>query len=176
MLRPALPESWKTIAGWPAYEVSDRGRVRRGMKILKAVPVQSGKHPSYAPLRVTLSAGINKVKSFRVALLVLEAFVGPRPKDAVIRHLDDDQNNNWRRNLRWGTPKQNAEDRTKNGKSYRGENNGNSCLTIEKVLAIRAEYYYRSRGKHNLDALAEKYKASRSTVHNVIKRKTWKHV
>lgn len=55
-------------------------------------------------------------KSHRVHLLVLEAFVGPRPTpDAVGLHFDDDIWNNRVDNLRWGTRSDNWHDAVRNG-------------------------------------------------------------
>lgn len=53
------------------------------------------------------------------------------------RHLDDNRLNNNLSNLAWGTQKQNAEDRDRNGKTYRREKHPNHKLTNEIVGFIR---------------------------------------
>ena len=52
-----------------------------------------------------------------------------------------------------------------------GERNSNAVLTVDDVLAIRDE-----PDDLSLGYLARKYGVSVLTVHNVRKRKTWKHV
>lgn len=53
----------------------------------------------------------------------------------------------------------------------RGERNGVTTLTEEHVLAIRAE-----PDDIILDILAKKYGVCIATIHNIRKRKTWKHI
>jgi hypothetical protein len=49
-----------------------------------------------------------KRKTYRVAVLVCEAFHGGKPfPKAVVMHLDEDSRNNRPANLEWGTQKQN---------------------------------------------------------------------
>lgn len=101
--------------GW--YSVSNLGSVARirtrgggdQWRILKA---------HYSPDKhgmVSLSKhGI--VKSHPVHRLVLEAFVGPPPKDKPLAlHRDDNKRNNALDNLYWGSSSDNAFDRVTNG-------------------------------------------------------------
>ena len=53
----------------------------------------------------------NKKKRYSVHRLILEAFVGPCPKDMECRHLDGNKLNNKLNNLKLGTPKENQADR-----------------------------------------------------------------
>jgi hypothetical protein len=167
-------ETWRTIPGWQAYQVSNQGRVRRGVRALKPIPVQSGASPDYKPLYVCLSRGWHDHPKFKVAHLVLEAFVGPRPAGYEARHLDDDQANNALSNLAWGTPKQNGDDRVKNGRSAPGSRNGNSVLTEDVVARIKAEYV-RYSTTHGAKQLAKRYGCHHSTIHLIVKGATWKH-
>lgn len=105
-----MTETWRAIPSFPLYEVSDEGRVRRGGRMLKSSSRNGGYH------EVVLSLGTRDTrKNRRLHHLVLEAFVAPKPEGQVGRHLDDNQNNNRLDNLSWGTQKQNAEDRLRNG-------------------------------------------------------------
>lgn len=167
-------EEWRPIAGWSGYEVSNHGRVRRDGRFLKPVPVQQGRSDKYKPFYVSLSNG-PRIKKFKIAELVLRQFVGLRPHGHWARHYDDDQSNNYLDNLSWGTPKQNGEDRARNGRSTPGSRNGNSVLTEDRVLKIRSEYVRQSK-THGLRALGEQYGCSLSTIHLILKRTIWTHV
>ncbi|AQT27670.1 HNH homing endonuclease [Enterococcus phage EF-P10] len=84
-----MKENWKVIKGYPLYEVSDLGRVRRIStgKVLK----QSNNIDGYKV--VTLYN--NKVpRQFRVHRLVAMEFI-PNPEDKpVVNHLDEVVYNN----------------------------------------------------------------------------------
>lgn len=164
---------WKEIPGWPQYEVSNQGAVRRDGRLLKLVPVQSGSSQGYRPLRVSLSDGARR-KDFKVAHLVLLTFRGPAA-GRIARHRDDRQDNNWLSNLEWGTHAQNGRDRVLNNRHCPGERNGNSKGTVEIALAIRREYV-RGSSSHGLAALSRRYNLSIPAVHSIIARKTWKEI
>lgn len=171
-----MKEEWREVPDWTNYEVSSFGRVRRAGKLLKLVPVQSGSDKAYAPLRVSLSDRTRRW-DVKVALLVLIVFVRKKrhPRE-LIRHLDDSQENNKVSNLRWGSNKENGDDRVKNGVSRPGETNGNSVLTSDAVKAIRIKYKKHSRGASGAMGLAATYNVSVETIYNILNNITWKHV
>lgn len=103
-------ERWLPIPGWPAYEVSDLGRVRKGARILR----QSENYPGGYP-RVALH-GPSGFRTELVHILVLTAFVGPRPPGMFACHTDDNRNDNRLANLRWATPAENCADAVVNGR------------------------------------------------------------
>lgn len=102
------------------YQVSDRGRVRSwnliGRPGVKAeVPrITPARENSRGYLGVLLKRH-GKSRHCAVHVLVLEAFVGPRPSKQVARHLNDVKTDNSICNLAWGTQKQNCLDRERNG-------------------------------------------------------------
>lgn len=168
--------------------VSNLGRVRRldGLdsagrykitgRILKSVLVQQGKaSDGYKSLQVSLSSG-GRAKSFRVANLVLRAFVGPPPpgKKCAL-HKDDSQLNNKLLNLRWGSQAQNAADRVKNGRTCRGEKNGNSKLTAVDATAVLRELRLES-GHGKVRRVATKLSLPYGAVWNIAQWNTWKHL
>lgn len=131
-------ETWRPVTGYgpvigSLYEVSSMGRVRshgrwihymkvsglpakywkpgRMLRLSKASPPGGGK--AYAG--VHLRAG-PRVHTVHVHVLVLEAFVGPRPDGMFGCHNDDDKRNNQLENLRWDTPSSNNFDRVKHGR------------------------------------------------------------
>lgn len=54
-------------------------------------------------------------KKLRVAAMVAEAFIGPRPAGLEIRHLNGDAQDNRAENLRYGTSSANKLDRLRHG-------------------------------------------------------------
>lgn len=110
-------EQWKDIPGYEGrYQVSDQGRVRsldrfvrlvahgvetkrlaRG-KVLRPAPSPSGH------LCVSLGRGSTK----QVHALVALAFIGPRPENHEVLHLDHNPANNALTNLRYGTRAENV--------------------------------------------------------------------
>lgn len=116
-------ERWIPVRGFEGkYEVSDMGGVRSVPRQI----VNSGKVKDVPPrllkaywhhrhLKVTLYHDNKKERQVFVHVLVLENFVGPRPKGYLGCHYDDDPTNNKLSNLRWDSPRQNSLDAVRNG-------------------------------------------------------------
>ena len=106
-------ELWLPIAGWEgSYEVSNQGRVKSYKtsqpRVLKNQRDKNGRQ------HVTLRRAGTQITAL-IHILVLEAFVGPRPEGQCGLHWDDDRSNNSVENLRWGTRADNAADLVRNG-------------------------------------------------------------
>lgn len=105
-------ENWLPVPGFEDYEVSDFGRVlsrKRGRARIRR-PTPEGK----GYLQLILSR--NGVPHMRkVHLLVLTAFVGPRPEGMEALHGDGNKLNNALWNLRWGTQGENTLDQVLHG-------------------------------------------------------------
>ena len=102
---------WKPIPGYEnRYEVSNTGRVSSLLRNIELAQMTDRK----GHLRVTLY-GTGTKQTLRVHVLVLQAFVGPRPAGAEVCHFDDVKSNNRLSNLSWGDASQNAFDRVRNG-------------------------------------------------------------
>lgn len=121
-------------------------------------------------LQCAIHAGDKQITRF-VHRLVLEAFVGPRPKGGVCRHLDGNPLNNKLNNLCWGTQKENLADRLLHGTVNRGERNGQSKLTADQVLEIK-----RIGRTVTQDSLAAKYGVNRTSIGRVLRGVDWGHV
>jgi hypothetical protein len=106
--------TWIRVAGFPDYEVSDEGQVRsmrRGKpRVLKARPQAESRKGNLPYLAVALYGDEGR-RDRHVAHLVLETFVGPRPANAEVRHLNSNPQDNRLSNLAWGTKRDNADDR-----------------------------------------------------------------
>lgn len=133
-------------------------------------------------LTVRLYQGKGKSIIRQISNLVLETFVGPRPPGMEACHdPDPDKNNNRLCNLRWDTPKENAQDavrwRAKHGikkqmPSHRGSKNHFAELTEAKVLEIRRRLAEGEKGKD----LAEEFHVSRPTISDIKHRRSWVHL
>lgn len=96
-------ESWKPVVGFKRhYEVSNLGRVRRiGGKVLKSDA------PTARYCLVQLCV-LGKRTTRNVHVLVLRAFVGPRPgRNFEANHKDGNKRNPVLSNLEWSTKKAN---------------------------------------------------------------------
>lgn len=114
-------ETWRPVVGYVGlYEVSNRGRVRsvprrdvRGYQRRMRVHRPS-RMDAYGHVGVKLRKD-GKVSSRYVHQLVLEAFVGARPKGTIACHWNDVSDDNRVENLRWATPRDNRNDMIRNG-------------------------------------------------------------
>lgn len=76
--------------------------------------------------------------------LVARTHIGPQPAPGYeVRHLDGNKVNNHYKNLAWGTPKQNADDRERHGRTSRGNAHGVSIKA--SAHAERVREYFSSR-------------------------------
>lgn len=197
-------EVWRPIPGYDGYEASNLGRVR-------SYRLRSGRRaetPSLMNQRLGLQGyfDVSPVKRtgihpppVHVHVLVLRAFRGLRPPGQCARHLNGNPRDNRLVNLRWGTYKQNSEDRERHGRTARGLRNGKytqphktlrgdmhparlrpetrprgvavntAKLTEEQVRAVRA-----MPGK--VRDIAPLFGISKSMVSYIKRREHWKHV
>jgi hypothetical protein len=177
------PVIFKDIPEFPGYRVGDdgsvwsrwvlkggRGNRRRHLdetwKRLKT-PLKSG-YP-----RVTLVGQERERFDALVHILVLTAFVGPRPHpSAQCLHSNDVPTDNRLCNLRWGTPAENWEDSRKNGRRTVGEQVHNAKTTADMVLRIREAL---TNGE-TLKSVASWCGLSWQQVYAIKARKVWRHV
>ncbi len=172
----------RKVPGFPNYFVTMTGRVENlSGHLIQQVPTDRGY------MRVQLYCDGKRVWK-RVHQAVLEAFVGPCPEGMECCHNDGIRSHNSLHNLRWDTRSANAKDRVKHNKEYdgngnlrppppekraRGEKQGSSKLTEERVLTIRRQY---ESGEFNQYELAKMNDVSQPVIFNVVHRKTWKHI
>lgn len=183
-------EEWRPVVGWDEiYSVSSLGRVRRercgpgarGGRIL-ALPLNGTGYP-----RVHLAAGPRHHRTM-VHPLVAAAFIGPRPDDLTINHIDGVKTNNRPANLEYVTLSENVQHAHRIGlinnfgdrnwtrrepeRVIRGERHYKARLTNDLVRAMRLE---RGNGT-TLEALALKYRVCNANVWYICARQTWRHV
>lgn len=96
------------------YRVSDQGDVWRGERKLKGdIKTQDGK-PPYRRIRIGRNGPWHYVHD-----MVLETFVGRKPKGRCSRHLNGNSLDNRRVNLRYATYSENNYDRVRHGNHFR---------------------------------------------------------
>lgn len=137
-------EEWRSIPGFSLYEASDLGRIRswrkggciarRGEipKVLKSCAHKYG----YRMVSIK-SDNTGKFQTVTVHSLVLIAFSGQRPKDMDCLHINGVSSDNRLENLRWGTAKENMQDKVRHGTQGFGEKHQNAKYTAEKVRELR---------------------------------------
>lgn len=103
-------------------------------------------------------------------VLVLETFVGSRPRGMVCRHLDGNPSNNHISNLRWGTVQDNIDDRSHHGRTAHGSHHYKAKLTLAAVAEIRRR---RATGEV-APTIASDFGIHPDTVYDIASRRTWK--
>jgi hypothetical protein len=170
-------ERWLPVVGWEGYyEVSDQGRVR-GVDRITTTSYGALRRWRGKMLRLNLSKlgylsaqlwKDGQCKLRKVHLLVLEAFVGPRPDGMEGCHGSAGQRDNSLPNLRWDTPSANQLDRIRDGTDMRGEKHYNSKLSREDVALIR-----QLRGVITQENLGSMFGVGRTTVSAVQCGDSW---
>lgn len=180
-------ERWREIVGFPAYVVSNLGRVKRispGERNHKkiGVPLKFGiSHSGY--FQVSLFDNGCKVNR-RINRLVCEAFHGTPPtKKHHAAHTDGDRTNNHATNLRWATCKENEADKRAHGaaaigdkhwsklqpeKRAKGSGHGLSKLTERDIPKIIADHRPQR-------AIAAAFGVKQSTIWRIKAGKAWRH-
>lgn len=155
--------NWKPISGREdRYEISDQGEVKslsyRGHghpKVMKSTPNGAGYH--------VIVLGADR-KQYRLQVLVLEAFVGPRPSsDHDACHNNHDKNDNRLTNLRWDTCQNNLAERT----LPCGEDHHNAKLSNLE----RDEVAHLRRMGFDAQELANRYSITRERVYQLGRRR-----
>lgn len=184
------PEVWKPIPGYEGlYEVSNRGRI----KSIAGFKRYAGKQRR---IKIRIVRGCRSVclvdkngrkKEVLIHLLVLLAFVGPKPKDKQeCRHFPDkNPSHNCVENLQWGTYQEQWEDKVVHGTDNTGhrygEDHPSSTMTEAIVRKARELWVPAKRGKikwgkYTVAWLSREFKVSKDALWGALLRKTWKHV
>lgn len=167
------------ILGFPDYRVSDTGIVQSrkvyGSKIGSIGPwwdMKLKRHPKHRYWYVDLFREVGKPERFMVHWLVLEAFIGPRPKGELGRHKDDDPDNNNLTNLEWGTQSDNVQDAIRNGGIKVGEKSHRATLTNDQIREIRRLAALGMRRKK----IGEMFGKGHHYITKIVTREIWTHV
>lgn len=126
-------ETWKPIPGWPEYEASSFGRVKRIVRSQTSRPgfLKQGDSKGYKNISLCRDGKPSKKWVHRIVALT---FLGdpPTPKHEAA-HGDGNPSNNHLYNLRWATGSENQRDRKKHGTGNQGEAHGLSKITLAQA-------------------------------------------
>lgn len=160
----------RMIDRFPDYAVCENGSMwskKYGRwKRLKATINNNG----YPVVGLYKKDGSHRV--WGVHQIVCEAFNGPCPPGLQCRHLDGVPSNCHYKNLKWGTGKENADDRFRHGRSFRGETHPMSELTEAQVIDIRKRL---EAGERHVD-IAPDYGVHRSLISHIAHGRIWDHL
>lgn len=158
----------KEVPHWPMYVISRCGRVFLERSGTWCELRQRQRRRTNRYLCVTLGGALQDVHR-----LVLMAWEGqPTSERPWALHKDGDPTNNHLSNLYWGTPKENAADRTRHGRTLRGELHPCSKLRRSEVAAMRL----RALAGEKVSELASAYGVSATTVWRAVRGVSWAHV
>ena len=97
-------ETWKSINGFPKYQISSQGRIKN----IESGRIFTGTRDAFGYMHVRLINPQGTYTLRKVHRLVAEAFI-PNPEGKpIIDHLDGDKTNNTLENLRWVTYSENT--------------------------------------------------------------------
>lgn len=152
---------------WTMWKKNGRNKAYLGRGAKKLRDCISGR---YAQVALTKCG---KMYYRKVHILVLEAFVGPRPEGMEGCHFPErDTRNNNLENLRWGTKSENYQDRHAHGTHNDGIRNGRAKLTEADVREIRK----RLRLGERQVSLAKEFGVSQVKISQIKLGKSWDHV
>jgi hypothetical protein len=160
-------EEWRPVVGWPAYEVSSEGRVKRvlpgrGVRETGGVLRSGADSGGYQVVSVS---GVTK----RVHRLVAAAFIGPCPPGFQVNHVDGAKSNNSLGNLEYVSAVENMAHARRLGISPLP---ARARLNDQAVRVIR---FMVSRGVSPA-RLAALHGVRVEAIYKLLARQTWKWV
>jgi hypothetical protein len=179
-------EIWKIIPDYPAYRVSNFGRVqssltkisfgKRGIgekwRDLKPQVGRKGYH--FVNL---YESNTHKSHTCSVQRLITKAFI-PNPENKpVVRHLDGNKTNNHVSNLAWGTYKENEHDKKRHG-TWDSKYTTRAKLSTKDVNNIRLldRIFKLMKGKMFETTIAQMFGVNKSSIYCIVDKNSWSHI
>jgi len=161
-----MEEIWKQVPGYPGYEASNLGQVRI-VKVLSDRPCR-GNYNVYCLYKKEPGQRRGERKDVTAHSVIMETFVGPRPKGMQILHKDGNPRNNRVDNLRYGTAKENAQDKYRHGTIPWGEKSHRCKLTAIEVEEIKSTPTLNGETENKVvKRTARKFNTSESTIYHI---------
>lgn len=165
---------WRGVPGWPDYEVSEWGDVRRltrGRRHRAGIVLTPFyRENGYAQIVLQASG---RRRRFLVHRLVAMAFLELQPSPAhEIAHLNGSRVCNHYKNLRWVFHKENEDHKHRHGTRQRGSRIGTARLNEAQVRAIKSGL---RAGKTQVELTAS-FAVHHSTISLIARGQFWRHV
>lgn len=157
---------WREVPGFPHYEASSDGGIRRQGRPLRPWMAING-YPTVGLRR----DGERKTKTVTVHSIIAITFLGERPHNHDVCHGDGDKTNNALSNLRYDTRSANIKDAVRHGSFPTGSRHHFALLTETKVKDIRGLSAFISPKD-----LARWYGVKLRTIYSVLSGQNWKGV
>jgi hypothetical protein len=171
-------EEWRVILDFPAYEVSNWGKIRRRLAAFSGRQLTKLQSPVGKILKPAVVKGYFQVslsgssgrKNAKVHRLVCEAFHGKAlGKQRDVIHIDGNPFNNAAVNLRWATSQENNLDRRRHGTMPRGASHPRTKLTAQQIHEIRMLCDTGIPRR----TIAQRFATTYQNIRAIEQRKTW---
>lgn len=179
-----MNEEWRYIDGFPGYEVSNLGRVRKKKitgegygypSIYHPIVVKNSKllgkrsEPWYPQVSIRNAEGVQK--RINVHRLVAKAFLPPVEGKPQVNHKDGNKANSKLENLEWVDNSGNQKHAFSTGLRVcpvRGENNPVGKLTAPQIREILS-----LKGKLSQNEIARRFGINQSNVSRIFSKEKW---
>lgn len=165
---------WRVVPGYPSYEVSSDGQVRRAAPARNSWPGRVLKQCLRNGYPFVQLCERNVRRSESIHRLVAAAFLGPCPDGWEVNHRNGCKTDNRLDNLEYATSSANQMHAYRAGlQDASGERNGQSKLTegqVREILAV-GSYPYGTYAR-----LAREYGVSPTTIRGIVTGRYWSHV
>lgn len=102
-----------------------------------------------------------------------EEFIGPIPNGLLVRHVCNNTICLNPFHLLVGTHQDNSDDKLRANRQAKGADNGRAKLTEDQVREIRRLY---ETGRYSYSELARMFNVSKTPIHHIVNRQTWRHI
>ena len=160
---------WRPCYGYPDYEISEFGSVRRISTSVQG-SWKAGREKTQWLRNGYLMVKMPGNKSEKVHRLVTLSFLGEAPSMRhEVAHGDGIKTSNHYSNLRWATRRENMQDAMQHGTAAYGERSGRAKLTRLQVEQLRS----RALSGLTQQALAAEFGISSAHVCGILSGKYW---
>ena len=165
--------SWKVVAEYPKYMISESGEVKSfhlGKEKILTHRIKNGYHY----IGLSKGNGGRERKMLFIHRLVAMTFLSNSKKLSQVNHIDGNKSNNHVNNLEWCTPAYNTQHAYDTGLKVtpKGEDVHNSTLTEETARDI----FKILKGASSYSEVEKKYNISKAVIASLVNGKTWKHL